>query len=184
MKRYFSLILIAALAGGCASSTAIEAPTRTPEALQKTPITIEATPSATPTVEPTFTPVPPTLTFTPTFTPTATDTPSPTPTATRTQPPLPTHTRTPAPKPVPTQAPTSTFSVQFWTDKTAVAAGQCTKLHWIVNGVQAVFLGSTEHGVTGTGEWDVCLGGTTKYDLIVQLASGELKTYSVTVNVQ
>jgi len=180
MKRYFSLLLIAAFVAGCARSTAIEAPTWTPEALQKPPITIEIEPSNTPTVEPTFTPIPPTLTFTPT----ATDTLSPTPTATRTPPPLPTHTRTPKLMPVPTRTPTSTFSVQFWADKTTVAAGQCTKLHWIVDGVQAVFLGSTEHGVTGMGEWDVCLGVTTKYDLIVQIDSGELKTYSVTVNVQ
>ena len=171
MKRYLSLILIAALVGGCASSPAIEAPTGTPEAPKKIQITSEVEPSDTPTAEPTFTP-------------TATDTPSPTPTATRTRPPLPTHTRTPPPLPVPTQTPTSTVSVQFWADKTTIAAGQCTKLHWIVNGVQAVFLGSTEHGVTGMGEWDVCLGVTTKYDLIVQLSSGELQTYSVTVNVQ
>ena len=180
MKRYFSLLLIAAFVGGCASSTAIEAPTWTPEAPKKMPITIEVEPSDTPTNEPTFTPIPPTLTFTPT----ATNTPSPTPTATRTRTPRPIHTRTPTPMLVPTQAPTSTVSVQFWSDKTTVAAGQCTKLHWIVNGVQAVFLGSTQHGVTGIGEWDVCLGVTTKYDLIVQLAGGELQTYSVTVNVQ
>ncbi len=180
MKRYLSLILIALFVGGCASSTEIEAPTWTPEAPKKIQITSEVAPSDTPTDEPTFTPIPPTLTFTPT----ATDTPSPTPTTTRTRPPVPTHTRTPKPMPVPTQTPTSTFSVQFWADKTTVAAGQCTKLHWIVNGVQAIFLGSTQHGVTGMGEWDVCLGGTTKYDLIVQLYSGELQTYSVTINVQ
>jgi hypothetical protein len=180
MKRYLSFILIAAFVGGCASSTAIEAPTWTPEAPKKIQITIEVEPSDTPTDEPTFTPIPPTLTLTPTVT----DTLSPTPTATRTRPPLPTHTRTPKPMPVPTQTPTSTFSVQFWADKTTIAAGQCTKLHWIVNGVQAIFLGSTQHGVTGMGEWDVCLGVTTKYDLIVQLDSGELQTYSVTVNVQ
>lgn len=180
MKRYFSLLLIAAFVGGCASSTAIEAPTWTPEALQKIPITIEVEPSDTPTLKPTFTLIRPTLTFTPT----ATETPSLTPTATRTRPPLPTQTRTPKPMLVPTQAPTSAVSVQFWADKTAVAAGQCTKLHWIVNGVQAVFLGSTQHGVTGVGEWDVCLGVTTKYDLIVQLDNGKLQTYSVTVNVQ
>ncbi len=180
MKRYLFLILIAIVVGGCASSPEIEAPTGTPEAPKQIQITIEVEPSDTPTDEPTFTPILPTLTFTPT----ATMTPSPTPTATRTRQPVPTHTRTPKPMLVPTQTPPSTFSVQFWADKTAVAAGQCTKLHWVVNGVQAVFLGSTQHGVTGMGEWDVCLGGTTKYDLIVQLASGELRTYSVTVNVQ
>ncbi len=180
MKRYLSLILIAAFVGGCAGSPTIEAPTWTPEAPQQIQITIAVEPSDTPTDEPTFTTIPPTLTFTPT----ATDTPSPTPTATRTRTPLPTHTRTPRPRPVPTQTPAPTFSVQFWADQTAVAAGQCTKLHWIVNGVQAVFLGSTDHGVTGMGEWDVCLGVTTKYELIVQLDGGELQTYSVIVKVQ
>ena len=99
MKRYFSLLLIAAFVGGCASSTAIEAPTWTPEAPKKIPTTIEVEPSDTPTVEPTFTLIRPTLTFTPT----ATDTPSLTPTATRTRTPLPTHTRTPKPMLVPTK---------------------------------------------------------------------------------
>jgi hypothetical protein len=77
--------------------------------------------------------------------------------------------------------PQPSVSVKFWADKTTVAPGECTKLHWIVDGVQAVFLGSTDHGVTGMGEWDACPGS---YDLIVQLFSGELQTYSVTVNVQ
>jgi serine/threonine protein kinase len=86
--------------------------------------------------------------------------------------------------PVISMTPQPSVSVKFWADKTTVTAGECTTLHWIVDGVQAVFLGSTDHGVTGMGEWDVCPGGTTTYDLIVKLSNGEFQTNSVTINVQ
>jgi len=125
-------------------------------------------------VSPTYTPVPegtevvePTLVVTPTLVATE----MPTPTAT-----IPVSTRTPTPTPLPEAV------IDFWVDAGEIDAGKCTKLHWKVQNVQAVFLDGK--GVVGEGSQEVCPCEDTTYILSVTLLDGTTTERSVTVRVK
>ena len=108
-------------------------------------------------------------------------------------PPIPTHapptatntpaaTATPSPAPTATPAPSGgTFQVNFWADKTTINSGECTTLHWDVEGVQAVYLDGA--GVTGHGSKQVCPPSTTTYTLHVVKMDGSATDRQVTIAV-
>ena len=90
----------------------------------------------------------------------------------------------PAPPPTPTPLPGPT--INFWADTTSVYAGQCTNLHWDVNGVQAVYLSYDGHsqGVTGQGSQSVCPSGSgTTYTLQVIMKDGSQQAREIRINV-
>jgi hypothetical protein len=98
----------------------------------------------------------------------AADTPTPTPTSTATPRALPTATPTATLLPLtptPTFTPYPETAINFWSDAPYVNAGQCTTLHWAVEGVQAVYLNGSP--VTGQGEQQACLCQATTYTLHV-----------------
>ena len=128
----------------------------------------EAVAGATPTLTPTPEgEVEPTSVFTPTLV--ATETPTPTAT-------IPPPTRTPTPTPPPAAV------IEFRADAGEVDAGKCTKLHWRVENVQAVFLDGG--GVVGTGSKEVCPCETTTYILSVTLLDGAKMERSFTIKVK
>jgi hypothetical protein len=55
------------------------------------------------------------------------------------------------------------YSINFWTDRDAIDAGQCTTLRWDVRNVQAVYLDG--EGVAGVSQREVCPGDTKHYNL-------------------
>lgn len=105
---------------------------------------------------------PPAVTFDQVCPPPATMTPTPTPQ------PSPTPTFTPAPSATSTAAPAH---IEFWADRTEIAAGQCLNLGWRVAGVQAVFLDS--QGVIGEEVRQVCPTQDTTYTLRAITSQGE-----------
>ncbi|MBN1975852.1 MAG: hypothetical protein JW918_00495 [Anaerolineae bacterium] len=123
---------------------------------------------------PTHTPVPggtEVVEPTPVVTPTLAATETLTPTAT-----IPAPTRTPTP----TSLPDAT--IEFWADAGEIDAGKCTKLHWKVQNVQAVFLDGK--GVVGVGSQEVCPCEDTTYILSVTLLDGTKTERSVIVRVK
>jgi hypothetical protein len=125
----------------------------------------EATPTLAPTPEGEVEP-------TSAFTPTLEATEALTPTAT-----FPPPTRTPTPTSPPPAA-----IIEFWADAGEIDAGKCTKLHWRVENVQAVFLDGG--GVVGTGSREVCPCETMTYVLSVTLLDGAKTERSVTIKVK
>jgi hypothetical protein len=119
------------------------------------------TPVSDSTVEPTES-VTPTLDVTSTPTPTATLLPS-----------------TKAPTPTPTSAPAAL--IEFSADDTTIDAGKCTKLHWRVEGVQAVFLDGS--GVVGISSKKVCPCSDQSYVLSVTHFDGSKEERSITIKV-
>jgi hypothetical protein len=117
-------------------------------------ITVGGVPTPTPT--PTGTPPPPTPT--PTATPTATSLP-------------PTPTFTPYPEAV----------INFWSDAPYVNAGQCTTLHWAVEGVREVYLNGSP--VAGQGSQQVCLCQAATYTLHVIKLDGSAEDRQVFIDV-
>jgi hypothetical protein len=106
----------------------------------------------------------------------------PTPTYTRAPtytPRRPTPTSTPPPQP--TEAPLPGVKIDFWTDAQYINAGQCTTLHWHVEGVQAVYLDG--QGVVGVGEKQVCPCQDTTYTLRVVHVDSTETTHSITIYV-
>ncbi|MFL7792009.1 MAG: Ig-like domain-containing protein [Anaerolineae bacterium] len=121
---------------------------------------------------PTHTPVPEsTKAVEPTSAITATETPTSTATI-----PVPTRTATP----IPTSLPDAV--IDFWADAGEIEAGKCTKLHWKVQNVQAVFLDGK--GVVGEGSQEVCPCEDTTYILSVTLLDGAGTERSVTIRVK
>jgi hypothetical protein len=116
---------------------------------------------ATPTSTPESSVVEPTSAFTPTLEATETLTPT-------------------ATLPLPTPPPAAV--IEFRADTGEIDAGKCTKLHWRVENVQAVFLDGG--GVVGTGSKEVCPCETTTYILSVTLLDGAKTERSVTVKVK
>jgi len=127
-------------------------------------ITVGGVPTPTPT--PTGTPPPPRPT------PTATSTALPTATPTETSlPPTPTPTFTPYPQAV----------INFWSDAPYVNAGQCTTLHWDVEGVREVYLNGNP--VAGQGSQQVCLCEAATYTLHVVKLDGSTEDRQVFIDV-
>jgi hypothetical protein len=146
--------------------------------------------AATPTQPPTSTPAP---TSTEAPEPTGTPTPEPTDTATL----EPTHTPTHAPTNTPTPEPTSTATVGptetaaptpilvpdpgFRADRTTLTAGECTVLHWDVDGVRAVFLNGA--GRPGHSSEEVCPEVSRTYTLRVVTPDGHEASHSLDIRV-
>jgi len=73
------------------------------------------------------------------------------------------------------------YSINFWTDRDAIDAGQCTTLRWDVRNVQAVYLDG--EGVAGVSQREVCPGDTKTYNLSVTKSDGGQESRQVTVRV-
>ena len=127
-------------------------------------------PTSTPTPEPTRTPtleLGNTATLAPTHTPahTPTNTPTPEPTSTAT------------PEPTETSAPNPGFRA----DRTTLTAGECTVLHWGVDGVRAVYLNGA--GRPGHSSEEVCPEVSRTYTLLVVMPDGHEESYLIDVRV-
>lgn len=94
-----------------------------------------------------------------------------------------TPTAGPTPTPSPTEAPAPTrpaWASVFWADKYSLAAGECTVLHWNLEGVTAVYLNGV--AVTGAEDRRECPTQTTIYTLrVVSGASSQDLRLSVLV---
>jgi polar amino acid transport system substrate-binding protein len=91
---------------------------------------------------------------------------------------------TPVPQPTATPAP----GVSFWADSTYLQAGQCTGIHWDVQGVQAVYFyeqGQSweNHGVSGKEDRTVCPTQSTTYYLRVVYTNGAVQTFEIRIQV-
>lgn len=78
--------------------------------------------------------------------------------------------------------------ITFWVDNETIGAGQCTKLHWDVQNVQAVWVypqgeDYKDYPVTGQESREVCPKETTIFEMRVQLADGIVALRQVTVEV-
>lgn len=73
------------------------------------------------------------------------------------------------------------YSINFWTDRDSIDAGQCTTLRWDVRNVQAVYLDG--EGVAGVSQREVCPGDRKTYTLTVTKSDGGQESRQVTVNV-
>jgi ABC-type amino acid transport substrate-binding protein/putative hemolysin len=88
--------------------------------------------------------------------------------------------------PPPTQTPAP--GISFWADTYQLNAGQCTMIHWVVQGVQDVYFyqeGQSwqDHGVTGKEDRQVCPSVSTTYDLRVVLNDGTTQVVQLRINV-
>lgn len=70
--------------------------------------------------------------------------------------------------------------VRFWADREEINAGECTRIHWETEHVQAVYYQG--QGVIGQGYRDECPSQTTTYVLRVETASG-LVEHHITISV-
>jgi polar amino acid transport system substrate-binding protein len=73
------------------------------------------------------------------------------------------------------------YSINFWTDRDSIDAGQCTTLRWDVRNVQAVYLDG--EGVAGVSQREVCPGDTKSYNLSVTKTDGGQDSRQVAVRV-
>ena len=73
------------------------------------------------------------------------------------------------------------YSINFWTDRDTIDAGQCTTLRWDVRNVQAVYLDG--EGVAGVSQREVCPGDRKSYNLSVTKNDGGQDSRQVTINV-
>ncbi len=64
-------------------------------------------------------------------------------------------------------------TILFWAERTEIAAGECTDLHWDVENAQAIYLNG--QGVTGHEILQVCPVETTTYELLVTAPGLEVK---------
>lgn len=89
----------------------------------------------------------------------------------------------------PTAIPTNTFTpepstdpvIRFWADSTQLLPGQCTKLHWNVENIQAVYLDGQPQ--VGEGEMEVCPAETFTSTLTVHLRDGTVTYATVVIDV-
>jgi len=93
---------------------------------------------------------------------------------------VPPATATSVPTATPTATPVPPPSVNFWTSRTTIVAGECAELYWQVEHVQAVYLDN--RGVGGDGTQSVCPVQDQAFELRVVSTSGESR-HLVTVNV-
>jgi polar amino acid transport system substrate-binding protein len=93
-----------------------------------------------------------------------------------------------APTPVPQPTATPAPGIAFWADTYSLQAGQCTGIHWDVQGVQAVYFyqqGQSweNHGVTGKEDRTVCPNQSTTYYLRVVFTDGRVETRELRIEV-
>ncbi len=101
-------------------------------------------------------------------------------------PPMPTASPSPVPSSVPTSTPSPgggqpTVEINFWADKTDINAGECTDIHWSVQGVREIYLDGA--GVTGNGSKHVCPSADTTYTLHVVKLDGGAEDRQITIKV-
>jgi len=72
-------------------------------------------------------------------------------------------------------------SIAFWADKKELAVGECTTVHWDVEGVKAVFYQGA--GVTGHGSREECPISTHTYTLTVIFVDDTSFDYTLTITV-
>jgi uncharacterized Zn-binding protein involved in type VI secretion len=77
-------------------------------------------------------------------------------------------------------APAPGPSIQFWADRSSLNVGECTVLHWDVDGVQAVYLNG--QGAIGHDTRQICPTTTTMYQLRV-IAGGQESVRGVNIAV-
>jgi serine/threonine protein kinase len=73
-------------------------------------------------------------------------------------------------------------TVELRADRTELSPGECTMVHWDVEGVRAVFFEG--NGVTGHDAQNVCPQGTTTYHLRVELTDGRQVERTVTIKIR
>jgi hypothetical protein len=93
-----------------------------------------------------------------------------------------------APTPVPQPTATPAPGIAFWADTYQLQVGQCTGIHWNVQGVQAVYFyqeGESweNHGVTGKEDRTVCPNQSTSYYLRVVFTDGRVETPELRIQV-
>jgi polar amino acid transport system substrate-binding protein len=93
-----------------------------------------------------------------------------------------------APTPVPQPTATPVPGIAFWADTYHLEVGQCTGIHWNVQGVQAVYFyqqGQSweNHGVTGKEDRTVCPNQSTTYYLRVVFTDGRVETRELRIEV-
>jgi hypothetical protein len=77
----------------------------------------------------------------------------------------------------------SDIPMSFWADQYTMSSGECTTLHWAVEGVQAVYFGETgsERGVNGIGSQRVCPSSETSYTLDATAVDGNNDSRELTL---
>jgi len=93
-----------------------------------------------------------------------------------------------APTPVPPPTATPSAELSFWAERTNLNQGQCTRLNWSVEHVQAVWVYPQGERYdrfprTGQGSEQVCPTSTTTYEMRVLLRDGSTVFREVTINV-
>lgn len=73
------------------------------------------------------------------------------------------------------------YYIDFWADRKEINRGECTTLHWEVQGVQAVYL--NDQGVVGVGTQQVCPKESKTYRLKVVKMDGGVETREIKVRV-
>jgi hypothetical protein len=95
---------------------------------------------------------------------------------------VPTRVPTDVPTGVPTEVPTAVPQIDFWADAEQVNAGSCTKIHWRVQDVQAVFING--NGVAGEGSHKTCPCTDETHTLTVTLMDGSQTSRTLTIRVK
>ncbi len=90
--------------------------------------------------------------------------------------------------PIPAATATPTAQISLWADQTSINQGQCTRLNWDVQNVQAVWVYPRGENYArfpraGQGSEQVCPTATTTYEMRVLLRDGSTVFREVTVNV-
>jgi hypothetical protein len=88
---------------------------------------------------------------------------------------------TATPIPAPTATPVITTTISFWSDKGQVKSGNCTIIHWDVEGIKEVYFNSA--GVTGHETREVCPTVDTTYNLHVVLLDNSTTDRYITIKV-
>jgi hypothetical protein len=78
-------------------------------------------------------------------------------------------------------APNAPYTINFWSDRGEINAGECTAIRWDVQGVREVYLNG--EGVPGVSARDVCPGNSTTYRLDVVHQDGGSERREVTITV-
>jgi hypothetical protein len=77
----------------------------------------------------------------------------------------------------------SGIPISFWAEQYTMNKGDCTVIHWSVDGVQAVYFGETgnEDGVNGVGSQRVCPDGEVSYTLNATATDGSTDSRELTL---
>jgi len=74
------------------------------------------------------------------------------------------------------------YTANFWADQNEIYLGDCTKLRWDVQGVQAVYLDG--NGVVGVGSQKECPKSSKTYKLSIVLVDGSTQTLEQRIKVR